>query len=380
MSVRREMLERTSAGWRRWRLWELQATTTVKQQSRRWGSSGRDFVQTSSFSKSGTSDWSRGGGGERNIKSSSFSFSNQNRFSALGTQQNYSGGSQGDDHDKEVETIRKDMETWESSGQWPFSCYSAVKASISGFTELSPEELRLEYYSSRAAGDLQNYADSVQQLASRWSSRVSELKNLNSTTRVALIAELNSPPSASLGFSSVSSGFGTGGFGAGGSEGVASSGFGSAVPQAGPGGFGSIPSVASFSFSSQTPMAPSFSTGPAPTAASFSFSSSTPFAQPPADKAAAAGFGASAANFSFSPSGFGVSSATPSSVSGTVFAQPAGGGLSGAGAGSAGGAAVDKLFTPQSELTPEELKQFTEKRFTLGQVPLRPPPAELLVV
>lgn len=98
------------------------------------------------------------------------------------------------------ETIQKDMEIWESSGQWPLSCYSVLKGSISGmcmkafivmycwlylvylgitslwlfsplsnvsthlsvvftagFVELSQDELRLEYYNGRASGDLQTY-------------------------------------------------------------------------------------------------------------------------------------------------------------------------------------------------------------------------------
>lgn len=38
------------------------------------------------------------------------------------------------------------------------------------------------------------------------------------------------------------------------------------------------------------------------------------------------------------------------------------------------------IFTAHSDLTAEELKEFAAKRFTLGQIPLKPPPADLLVV
>ncbi|KAJ8335115.1 hypothetical protein SKAU_G00407540 [Synaphobranchus kaupii] len=306
-------------------------------------SSGRDYVQSSAFPKGGGSDWGRGGGEERN-------FSAQNRYSGLNS------NSQGDDNDKHVETICKDMEAWESSGQWPFSCYATTPASISGFTELSPEELRLEYYTSRSNGGLQNYANSVQLLASQWRSRVQELKNLNSTTRAALIAELNNPQSASQGFPSAGSIFGTD-FGADGSQAAVS----------GPTGFGSAPTAASFSFSS----------GSAPTSASFSFTNpSSTFAAPGGfGVPAPGGFGVPAADFSFSAPGLGVS---PETGVGS-FGLP----VSGAGpavVGGAVGSAPDKLFTPQGELTSEELKEFAGKRFTLGQVPLRPPPADLLVV
>ena len=37
-----------------------------------------------------------------------------------------------------------------------------------------------------------------------------------------------------------------------------------------------------------------------------------------------------------------------------------------------------QLHTPRSELTAEELEQFKAKKFTLGKVPLKPPPADLL--
>ena len=38
----------------------------------------------------------------------------------------------------------------------------------------------------------------------------------------------------------------------------------------------------------------------------------------------------------------------------------------------------DRLYTPRSELTAEELRQFAAKRFTLGKIPLKPPPADML--
>ncbi|KAG7457433.1 hypothetical protein MATL_G00227140 [Megalops atlanticus] len=352
-------------------------------------SSGRDYVQSSSFSKGGGSDWGRGGSaGGQDSKSSNFDFSTQNRFSSLSSQA-YDSSSRGDDNDKHLEMIQKDMETWESSGQWPFSCYSVLKAPLSGFSDLSAEELRLEYYNSRAAGDLQNYAHSVQQLANQWRSRVQELKSMNSTTRVALIAELNnpSPQSMSAGFLSTTSSFGTGGFGAGRPDG--SSGSGSFSFTSGSAGFGSAGGfgsggaqglLGSGSAGSSQPLAPFGSSGSGfgssappsapPSAASFSFTA-------PAASKALPSFAASASDFSFSAAGFGLPVAAPRAAGGDSFAQPVSV-LSGAGA--ATGGTPDKLFTPQSELTPEELKEFSGKRFTLGQIPLRPPPADLLVV
>ncbi|XP_036371807.1 nucleoporin NUP42 [Megalops cyprinoides] len=347
-------------------------------------SSGRDYVQSSSFSKGGGSDWGReGSAGGQDSKSSSFSFSAQNRFSSLSSQA-YDGGGRGDDNDKHLEMIQKDVETWESSGQWPFSCYSILKAPISGFSELSAEELRLEYYNSRAADDLQNYAHSVQQLANQWRSRVQELKTMNSSTRAALIAELNnpSPQSMSMGFPSTTSSFGTGGFGAGRLDDSSSSSFSFSSGSAGfgsAGGFGSGGTqglLGSGSAGPSQPLAPFGSSGSGfgssapPSAASFSFTEPAASKTPPS-------FAASASGFSFSAAGFGLPEAATPAAGGDSFGQPVRV-LSGVGA--ATGGAPDKLFTPQSELTPDELKEFSGKRFTLGQIPLRPPPADLLVV
>ena len=79
--------------------------------------------------------------------------------------------------------------------------------------------------------------------------------------------------------------------------------------------------------------------------------------------------------------GGGVGSSAPA-AGGNLFSQVGSSSSSGGFGGGSGaaGASGENLFTPQSELTPEELKEFTAKRFTLGQIPLRPPPAELLAV
>ncbi|KAL0961750.1 hypothetical protein UPYG_G00331220 [Umbra pygmaea] len=392
---------------------------------------GGSYVQPSSFSQSQRGeDWGRGGGGEGNnwgrgggmdsqVKSSNFSFtaSSQNRFDALSTQSRFdqtSRGGEEDENEKHLGTIEKDMEIWETSGQWALSCYSVLKASISGFTELSPEELRLEYYNTKASGDLQGYANAVNQLATRWRSRVQELRAMSEPTRAAMLTELNNPApqAASGGFGSTPvTGFGSSaptGFGS-----SAPTGFGSSAPTGfGIVGFGgpapaqNTPSASNFSFAApSTGGFGSTSTQLAPTGFGSSASATTlsaagfSFASPAANKdsATTGGFGAS------TTSSFGA----PASASGFSFASKAASGaegFEGAGSGSAAprgvrgfgqasegfgstssgtavtGGATDSLFTPQSELTAEELKEFEGKRFTLGQIPLRPPPAGMLVV
>ncbi|KAM6282905.1 nucleoporin NUP42-like [Porphyrio hochstetteri] len=81
------------------------------------------------------------------------------------------------------------MQVWESSGQWLFSSYSPLKEkpNVPGFLDVSPEELRLEYYTRVANGDIQSYLDGVQWLAKEWRNRQQELKDLNASAKAALV-------------------------------------------------------------------------------------------------------------------------------------------------------------------------------------------------
>ncbi|XP_010898247.2 nucleoporin NUP42 [Esox lucius] len=384
--------------------------------------SGGNYVQPSSFSQiqvgdvwdrggneggGGENSWGRGGGGRDNqVKSSNFSFAasspNQNRFSVLSPQRSFDKagrGGAGDDNEKHLETIQKDMEIWETSGQWVLSCYSVLKATISGFTELCPEELRLEYYNTKASGDLQGYASAVNQLVNQWRSRVQELRAMNGPTRAAMLAELDNPaPQAA-----------SGSFGS-----TPVTGFGSSAPtvfeidsraptpaQNTTSTFSfAAPTTGVFVSASPQPAPTSFSSAgvpafgatastSAPSAAGFSF------AAPAVSKdSSTTGFGASSLGASVSASGFSFASTATSGAGGFGgggFAGAAPVAVSGFGKASGGfgfmavetavtGGAVGGLFTPQSELTADELKEFESKRFTLGQIPLRPPPAGMLVV
>uniref|UniRef100_A0A8C9TZM2 Nucleoporin NUP42 n=1 Tax=Scleropages formosus TaxID=113540 RepID=A0A8C9TZM2_SCLFO len=349
-------------------------------------SSNRDYVAPSSFSRGGN-DWGRGGGGSRDFKSSNFTFTIENRFSALDTHQTTDRGLQ-DDNNKNLETVHKDMEIWETSGQWLFSCYSILKASIPGFPEYSPEELRMEYYKCRETGNLQTYANSVQQLISQWRSRVQELKNLNSTSLAKLVSSTDTLHYCTVNCHCLernrghSNGTESNAF----SFAPSSSGFGSTSTPGAPTGFGSLGSTQPAPlFGSSASTSSSASSSSDPSAATFSF------AVPVANKEQVTGFGStSVAGFSFTSAGFGNSftsaptaGASPGQGSsvfgGSSTVTGTGSGMVAAGAASSGSPA-DKLFTPQSELTPEELKEFMGKRFTLGQIPLKPPPADLLVV
>ncbi|KAF7702601.1 nucleoporin NUP42 [Silurus meridionalis] len=375
--------------------------------------SGGNVNQPSSFSHGG-SDWGRGNSGPaRDDRSSNFSLNTQNRFSTLNNPQSRygrtgagsgggggGGSGGGDDVDKQLEVIQNDMEVWQSSGQWIFSCYSILKASITGFVELSQEELRMEYYTSMATGDLQSYANSVQQLVNQWRSRVQELRSMNANTRAAMIAELSNPrthTSSGGGIfgssSSSSSGVGassssSSGFGASSTSstgfGASSTGFGASATSSGFGASSGLP-VGGFSSSSQT------------SAAGFSFSASNPGFGSSSSQPASSQFPSSTPSAStFSFAGPAAAMANKSSAAGFSFSSGSAGGFGGSftaagGGGFGSGASVsgnveekksgpDIVYTPREELTEDELREFTAKRFTLGQIPLRPPPADLLNV
>ncbi|KAK3526473.1 hypothetical protein QTP70_029649, partial [Hemibagrus guttatus] len=373
--------------------------------------SGGGVVQPSSFGRGG-GDWGRGN-----------SFTTQNRFSTLSsTQSGYgrtgagggagggagAGAGGGDDTDKQIEMIEKDMEVWQSSGQWLFSCYAVLKSSITGFVELSPEELRMEYYTSRATGDVQSYANSVQQLVNQWRSRVQELRTMSANTRASMIAELTNPgaqtpsggglfssssSSTSAGFgSSSSTGFGSSsstGFGSSSTSGFGSSstsGFGSSSSGFQVGGFGSgvQSSAAGFSFSSSSPgfglsrSQPSSSQfgSSAPSASTFSF---TDPAGVTASKSSATGFSFSSVSAgafgssSTAPSGgaFGSSSTAPSGGAfGSSSTAPSGGafcsGVSLAGSVEDRKGGGDGLYTPLSDLTPDEHRDVCEEQWEMS--------------
>ncbi|NXN14062.1 NUPL2 protein, partial [Indicator maculatus] len=352
--------------------------STFKSNS--WGSSrdqGRGFFGSSDFGSS--------------VDSSGNAGFSQNRFSALASSQNIADGYK-DEEEKLLECVVKDMEIWESSGQWIFSSYSPMKGkpNISGFPDFSPEELHLEYYTCRANNSVQNYINSIQQLATQWKTRLLQLKALDASTRATLLSELKNTviqPVPAFGFGGqITSSFGSSSFPVNSSSSSAStfsfktstglssgssgnsSAFGSSST-----GVTSSPSIShSVGFGSPT----------APSAASFSFKTSETTSG--FGTSGFSGFGSSSAVNSSSTTpltAFGsfnaAVAASPSHSSSTLFGQTAS--TSGQNITSVtNNATSEKLFTPKSELSDEELKQFEAKKFTLGKIPLKPPPLEFL--
>ncbi|MEJ1279524.1 nucleoporin NUP42 isoform X1 [Cricetulus griseus] len=309
------------------------------------------------------------------------------------------------DEKKLLEGIVKDVEIWESSGQWMFSVFSPVKKkpNISGFTDISPEELRLEYHNFLTSNNLQSYLNSVQQLVSQWKNRINELKNLNMSTKGALLSDIKDGASQAVppafGFGSKQSGtFGSSGFPVNNSSSnnvqnfsfKTSSGF-STAPSGSTSAFGSHPAFgagpsAGSAIASSAP-AFGFRKPEATSAASFSFKS------PDTSSFGSPGFSGFPASLAVSPFGhamapaFGSGSSvpgfgSPGPQSQTVFAKPSNDmfGGSSMSASLPVSATNNVLFTPRDQLTKEELEQFQSQKFTLGKIPLKPPPVELLTV
>ncbi|XP_040820914.1 nucleoporin NUP42 isoform X1 [Ochotona curzoniae] len=355
-------------------------------------------IQPSSFSRS--APWGDSRDQERSFDSGTATVRNrgfglsENSFASLDTHGQ-------EDEKKLLEGIIKDMMVWKSSGQWMFSVYSPIKrkSNISGFTDISPEELRLEYHNFLTSNNLQSYLNSVQQLVNQWSNRVDELKTINASTKAALLSDTKdgmSEAAPALGFGSSQTTFGSPGFPVKSSSDNAqafnfklSSGFGT-TPSGGPAVFGGPPAfgVGPAAGAASTP---SFGFGKpeVTSAAAFSFKSPTAsnlqspgFSGFAASSAAGAGGapGAPAFGSSASAAGFG----QVGSQSHAAFSKPSSnifGSSSSSFSLPASNATVatdNTLFTPKDQLTTEELEQFQSRKFTLGKIPLKPPPLELL--
>ncbi|KAM6236220.1 nucleoporin NUP42-like isoform 2-T2 [Porphyrio hochstetteri] len=331
---------------------------------------GRGFGGSSAFGSSV--------GGSRNTDFS------QNRFSAL---RNSSNTADEDEEERLLESVVKDMETWESSGQWIFSSYSPMKEkpNVPGFLDISPEELHLEYYNCAANHNVQVYLDHVQRLAKEWRNRQLQLKALNPSTKAALLSGLKNTvtqPAPTFGFGSqqtpslqlpsfpvnISSGsaskfsFQTNPNPITASPGNAA-GFGSSAAAS------SAPAIAAVS----SPSVPHSIGFLGPSAASFSFKSSE----------GASGFGSSGIGSSSTTplAGFNAAASFPSQCSSFPPAQPPsifGQSRTSASPAVTNSSASEKLYTPKSDLSAEELEQFEAPRFTLGKIPLKPPPIELI--
>ncbi|XP_058039574.1 nucleoporin NUP42 [Ahaetulla prasina] len=342
--------------------------------NRRGARSGQHHYSVSlqAFNYSKSSKWKS----NKDPRSSNFS---QNRFPALDSSEHVNNDTS--EEEKLNEIIMKDMEIWESSGQWMFSSYSPMKEkpNISGFSDFLPEELRLVYYNCKANNNIQAYVNSVQQLVIQWKGRLHELKNAIPFTKTAVelknVTSYQSPP---FGFgqqqplpSRISS------FPRDAWNSVQAFSFKSPESAAVPSG--SLTDVHGIGFPSAALSTIGFNNMPDSSASSFSFNMATT-----SDGIGIPTFSGSA---NFSPdttaaTEFGTAIAPPAFNSTyTLFGESPHSFASNIGVASPAiptFGSSEELFTSQLRLSTEELRQFKGIKFILGKVPLRPPPMEFL--
>ena len=104
-----------------------------------------------------------------------------------------SGTGSGDVSNQIMVTVKQDMEAVDKSGQWVFSCYSPAKdcVCVPGMDDVSPEELRHEAYTARAANTMDQHIAKVKNLTGDFSSKRNSLKNPDPGLRQVLVKIYN---------------------------------------------------------------------------------------------------------------------------------------------------------------------------------------------
>nr|XP_002130948.1 nucleoporin-like protein 2 [Ciona intestinalis] len=333
-----------------------------RSQNDNYGNRGRNqnYVQPSRFDdsnrqhKSHTTDnysspFNRGGSNNTNFSSGSekhhtqqsidkfhwTSKSQSNRFNALAELEEpplSSNTVQSEDHASMFKTISEDMALWPSSKMWPFSCYSYAKEKncVEGLADIQPEEIRTLYY----LYGLERYRNILDEVELIYTKRKEELRYMSEETKSSLLLQLGSSiesnPSAGL---SIYSLYGPG------TEFKSSS---------------KVADVAAFpTQSTVNPTVTSTTTDLFKPAVAQSNPSALPppsssFIQPPPATGGALG-----QMFKTVPA-----AETKPLVSVSLTTQ-------------------DPTYTDKTELTATELQQFEAQSFTLGKIPMRPPPKDL---
>ncbi|XP_013779645.1 nucleoporin-like protein 2 isoform X1 [Limulus polyphemus] len=89
----------------------------------------------------------------------------QNRFAVLNQPVQQQEPQQIDSDVSLLEMVKQDILLWELGKQWPFSCYGHLKKQgcFPGFLDISPEELRWTAYYAQREGNTQSYLHLVKQ-------------------------------------------------------------------------------------------------------------------------------------------------------------------------------------------------------------------------
>ncbi|XP_064597280.1 uncharacterized protein LOC135463776 [Liolophura sinensis] len=122
-------------------------------------------------------------------------FSSSNRFEALSQQDGKQSSGKAANGllnlstQDVLEMISADMENWEPSHTWIFSCYTYYKdgSCLPGMDDISPEELRFEAYEAEKSGNGQLYVLKVNNLINKFRQIRTELSRPSMQTKQKLI-------------------------------------------------------------------------------------------------------------------------------------------------------------------------------------------------
>uniref|UniRef100_H2YUG3 Nucleoporin NUP42 n=1 Tax=Ciona savignyi TaxID=51511 RepID=H2YUG3_CIOSA len=270
--------------------------------------------------------------------------SQSNRFSVLSEPQKQPQGNHNQqdqaqanssqtDHASMFKTISEDMALWPSSKLWPFSCYCYAmgKQCIEGLADIQPEEIRVLYY----LHGVDKYRSILEEVELIYARRKEELRYMADDTKAALLVQMESTvesnPSSSL---SIYSLYGPGtDFKPAANENVA---------------IGTPLGEIKVLEHEQLPQTNVFKTATPPATTLTPITppgSSNTHSAPPSE-------GALGHVFKSTPTG----AVNPKVVpTGTV---------------------KDATYTDKTDLTAGEIQQFEAQTFTLGKIPMRPPPKE----
>lgn len=329
--------------------------------------------------------------------------------------------------DQIMATILQDVVQMEKCHIWPFSCYAVVKemaGGISGFVDVSPEELRINYLLNQ--NNLAVHNDSVNILSAKVNETRQRLRNSgnrdqiyqeyrnggnNNPSSAVDLSWLNIPGQRCAATATTTSAFGSNnaGFGSPSQTGssfgsnpfassTAANPFGSAVQKPNPFGGSATPQPAfgsTTSFGSATPNTNSGSFGQNP----FGSSTSTPSSFGATTNTNSNPFGSTQ---SPTQSAFGAQQAAPpqnanpfqqqAPVPSSTGAPPANPFLAQTATPSVFGQTlpIDQkdqvsrqddsiVYTPLERLTQSEIAAFSADTFTIENIPINPPPKEACV-
>lgn len=88
-----------------------------------------------------------------------------------------------------VRSLPKEMDIWQTSGMWPFSCFSLDKdiTSLPDFVDMSPEELRLDAYNAIKDGSVASFKQNLSMLSEAYRTKQEQIKCMSPQMQQTLI-------------------------------------------------------------------------------------------------------------------------------------------------------------------------------------------------